>query len=206
MKWETADNATPLKNKIEKLEIKEGVDFIFGNNPELEKIGTKDQYSKYLNTIFPESKVKDIVYHGTAADFESFEKKPTNHNNDELTGQFGHYFTRNIKSADIYREVSSKTLSDEQPTAELVKHYYHGKAGKIFCAKVDFQNPKIYNTYLDFRDDLELNGSNILNGEHDSIISLSDSSGSDELVGLNPNQIHLLGTRDDLESFKKFIS
>ena len=38
---------------------------IFNENPELSKIGTVEQYASYLDTIFPNSKVKDIVYHGT---------------------------------------------------------------------------------------------------------------------------------------------
>ena len=46
-------------------EIKQGVSELFESNPELANIGTPEQYSQYLDTIFPDSKVKDIVYHGT---------------------------------------------------------------------------------------------------------------------------------------------
>ena len=45
-------------------EIKEGVDFVFESNPELANVGTPEQYSQYLDTIFPDSKAKDIVYRG----------------------------------------------------------------------------------------------------------------------------------------------
>jgi hypothetical protein len=51
--------------KTPESKIKEGVDFIFEQNPKLAQIGTKEQYSEYLDTIFPESKIKEIVYHGT---------------------------------------------------------------------------------------------------------------------------------------------
>lgn len=34
--------------------IKEGVDFVFEQNPELSKIGSRQQYSEYLDTIFPD--------------------------------------------------------------------------------------------------------------------------------------------------------
>ncbi len=50
--------------------IKPGVQELFKQNSELSKIGTPQQYSKYLDTIFPDSKVKDIVYHGTDAKFQ----------------------------------------------------------------------------------------------------------------------------------------
>jgi len=53
------------ENNIEKSHVKDGVDFVFEQHPELAEIGTKEQYSEYLKTVFPESKVKDIVYHGT---------------------------------------------------------------------------------------------------------------------------------------------
>ena len=45
--------------------IKPGVQELFDSNPELSSIGTPQQYSQYLGTIFPDSQVKDIVYHGT---------------------------------------------------------------------------------------------------------------------------------------------
>ena len=39
------------------------IKLIFQSNPELASIGTLSQYSDYLSTIFPSSKIKDIVYH-----------------------------------------------------------------------------------------------------------------------------------------------
>ncbi len=63
----------PEVSKLEKPQIKEGVDFVFEQNPELLGIGTKEQYSEYLDTIFPESTIKDIVYHGTRSKFDSFD-------------------------------------------------------------------------------------------------------------------------------------
>jgi len=45
--------------------VKPGVQELFDTNPELASVGTPEQYSAYLDSIFPESKVKDVVYHGT---------------------------------------------------------------------------------------------------------------------------------------------
>ena len=53
--------------------VKPGVEGLFNDNPELSSIGTKEQYSQYLNSIFPDSKVKDIVYHGTEDKFDKFD-------------------------------------------------------------------------------------------------------------------------------------
>ena len=67
--------------------VKPGVSEVFEANPELTSIGTPAQYSQYLESIFPESQVKDIVYHGTLPEnkFEKFDKqKGTN-----LNGEYG---------------------------------------------------------------------------------------------------------------------
>jgi hypothetical protein len=41
-------------------QLKEGVSELFESNPELATIGTQEQYSQYLETIFPDSKVKEM--------------------------------------------------------------------------------------------------------------------------------------------------
>jgi len=48
----------------ERVSVKLGVAEIFESNPELATIGTLELYSQYLDTIFPNSKEKDIFYHG----------------------------------------------------------------------------------------------------------------------------------------------
>lgn len=45
------------------------IDYLFSTNPELEKVGTKGEYKQYLNTIFPNSKVSEVYWHGTDSDF-----------------------------------------------------------------------------------------------------------------------------------------
>jgi len=52
-------SAEKKENKIETYHIKEGVDFVFEQYPNLAEIGTKEQYSRYLDTIFPDSQVRD---------------------------------------------------------------------------------------------------------------------------------------------------
>ncbi len=73
---------------------KEGVDFVFEQNPELIHIGTKEQYSKYVDTIFPHSKIKDILYHGTAS-----KDKIENFNFEKSNFAKAVFFTKNIDFA-----------------------------------------------------------------------------------------------------------
>ena len=44
---------------------KEGVQKVFEDNPELATIGNAQEYSEYLDSVFPNSKVKDILYRGS---------------------------------------------------------------------------------------------------------------------------------------------
>lgn len=70
--WDKYNGEVP-KNEYQS-KIKEGVTEIFNTNSELNDIGTPEQYSQYLDSVFPDSQVKDIVYHGTDAQFEKFDK------------------------------------------------------------------------------------------------------------------------------------
>lgn len=45
--------------------ISEEVGQIFNGNEDLKKIGSAKEYAIYLETIFPKSKLKDVVYHGS---------------------------------------------------------------------------------------------------------------------------------------------
>jgi hypothetical protein len=55
-----------------KKDYKTGIDFVFEQNPKLTKIGTKEQYEEYLKAIFPESKIKNIVWHHSDKKIKKF--------------------------------------------------------------------------------------------------------------------------------------
>ena len=83
-------------------EVKEGVSELFDSNPELANIGTPEQYSQYLDTIFPDSKVKDIVYHGTDKQFEKFISDNLGSNTKAEDADRGFAFTANKNTAKTY--------------------------------------------------------------------------------------------------------
>ena len=56
------DEMSPI---IEKEDVKEDPEEFFRNNFELQSIGNSQQYSAYLDTVFPNSQVNNIFYHGT---------------------------------------------------------------------------------------------------------------------------------------------
>lgn len=143
-----------VQEKPKGITTKKGVNSVFEQNPELAQIGTPEQYSQYLDTIFPDSKVKDIVYHGTIFDFQSFSKKKLGRYTQAPSASQGFFFTNNRLVSDSY--IKPERIKEQewihQQNKEFVERY--GKLTDI--SKVDnaikelkellsFQNNNIYN-------------------------------------------------------------
>ena len=84
-------------------EVKEGVKELFNSNPELSNIGTQEQYSQYLDTVFPDSKVKDIVYRGA-------EKGIENHR------AYSHWTLRKVLAENFAKQGVNLNKKDESNT------------------------------------------------------------------------------------------
>lgn len=211
-------NIKSFKKFNEGLEVNtqtKDIDFLFEQNKELSLIGSKEQYVEYLKTIFPESNLKEIVYHSTNKNFEDFDKDKVGSRVEGApvggdTGAFGRgiYFTPNITYSKVY-----------------------GKNTK-YCL-VDIKNPKlIFNN--DANDKLYSNkslkdlwGNNVDgvifkvtdwkavvdSGEHASMeefnslgLGINNKPEIVDVVVDNQSQVHILGGRKDIEQFKNFLS
>ncbi len=199
--------------------IKEGVDFVFEKNPKLAQIGTKEQYSEYLDTIFNESKLKDIFYHGAIRKFEEFDL--------EKGGLSGRNFGKGIYAS---------------PNVYLAKDYALGENGNVMFLMLDIKNPFITcNDYKDWhgahypipyhekftkyvdKDSIinyEYLDRDLLKKINDYMIEYigeTDEKGFPvyqknirtnpkirELVIPEVSQVHILGSDKDLEGFKNF--
>ena len=121
-------------------------------------------YSQYLDTIFPDSKVKDIVYHGTKGDkFDKFKSSGT--------GTFG----KGVYFGDYKTALQNTDLLDDF-TLEPIKGF---DKDKIIPALINTQNI--------FQRDL---GGNGIRNEY----------------VVEPEQIHILGSKQDIKGFKKFAN
>ncbi len=70
---------------VDESEKQSSIEYVIKNIELLKKFKNLEQkgrelYSDYLNTIFPESKIKDIAFHGTDENFENFKKFVENKN------------------------------------------------------------------------------------------------------------------------------
>jgi len=210
------ENFTSEKKELPK--IKDGVDFVYEQNPELTEIGTKEQYSKYLETIFPESKVKDIVWHGSQNKFESFDIEKY-----RSAGNFGIgiYSTPDKIFADKYRRGKEGFLygvvvnvKDPLITSLRYKEYYglfiftpeikmseYIKNDSIINYEgLDRDKLKVLNEYL-----LEYAGNRNESGLPTYQEDIYSNPYIKEIVVFDNDQANILGTKKDLENFKKFV-
>ena len=172
------------------------VNNIFLNDPELSKIGTNDDYIKYLNTIFPNSLVSDIVYHGGTLN-------PSDRGKDSYTGIFGGkhgiYFTGSKLRAKSYMKGGNKEYQNRS---------------QIFYAKINIQNPippKIWNKWkfgLDSISDNEykiIKQNNYDGGIEKDRLSCININYCSQYVVFTKSQIHILGSNEDINMFKKYL-
>lgn len=165
--------------KTEKIVIKDGVDFVFEQHPELAEIGTKEQYSQYLTGIFPKSQIKEIVYHGTLGRFDSFEEK-------------SHFGTM---------EAVKQRLESASGGIEKIKK----EIGLIIAVLLDIRNPE--HSPFDYDNNWDRFISNLPAGSDGfTYINLFEDYGSTSYVALRPEQIHILGTELDKEGFKEYLT
>ena len=168
--------------------IKPGVEELFESNPELANIGTAEQYSRYLDTVFTNSVVKDIVYHGS----------PSKH--------------------DVFKTI------DENAKEERFKH-----TGAMFTSDKNYVNAfgeNLYSVVLNIKNPVILSDNTGINSTfvatqyyskwkselkdgvigHDALLDLDHISEGNEYVVFEPKQIHILGSKQDIEEFKTFVN
>lgn len=155
---------------------------LFNDNPILAKIGTPKQYAEYLNTIFPNSKVKEILYHGAMEqllpkdNFKGYITYFTDIKNYAET--FGFPINRKVISAVI--DVKSPYRAPSE-LADVPDNIHNSD---------EFTNPRIIKSQ---------------NKGFDSVIGKDAGQKEGNTVAVfEPEQIHILGSKEDIEKFKKY--
>lgn len=161
------------------IKMDEGINFIFSTTPELEKIGTKEQYERYVKNIFPNSKYKGIVYHGSViGKLQGIDKR--------YTITWWSTSLDYVKSKPLWRD-------------------------NIVAAVVNIKNPLYADKPLASAppDDEDFLSPAYTPDKYDSVIGVDAGQ---ELVGGKAIAVkndkadtHILGTKEDINSFKKYI-
>ena len=206
-------------------------------------------YSQYLDSIFPDSAVKDIVYHGTKEKFDKFDKNITYKNiSNKIFNEYiqGFYFSekgeygkeypvllnsKNIKdltrlfeaaNTDIDYQIKQdfnrivKSIDNNEIDTAIVERPLNLKLkpyGTYFEAKKEGENYTIY--YIQSNGNWELIAKNVKEEDVENYRDEYKKNGkyNAELkktfnwyVVFNPEQIHILGNKQDIEGFKKFTA
>ena len=154
-------------------------------------------YSQYLNTIFPDSKVKDIVYHGSI------------YNNKQK-------FTKSTRVSGYYFAVTPN-----QALQHAERQLPNPKDANLYSILLNIKKPRIINEIIDYEDlDTQVKftiGDEIFGYNADSIIAekveeynttykTPESTWIEkQIIVFEPEQIHILGNKQDIEGFKEFV-
>ena len=191
---------TTIREFIEEQQINENkgnvITDIFDSFNVLSKYGNIQDYMEYLNTIFPNSKVKEIVYHGGTLN-------PDDRGKDSFTGEFGGkhgiYFTGSKSRAKSYLKSGNND--------------YRSKS-QIYFSLLNIERPldkKIWTKWKFGADTITDKGLEQMKENNSDGIIVTDflskfTQYNTQYVVLNINQVYILGSNKDFEGFKKYMN
>ena len=156
-------------------------------------------YSQYLDSIFPDSKVKDIVYHGSKS--------------------------KELKNFSL--EQTRASQKQRYPDQDTVDAFFFTPSQKTAKAMTS-DEAVIYSIILDVKNPLKVTNELAVNEGYPSMFATiaftnspfaidkyrkkgydafdSSDNAANEYVVFEPEQIHILGNKQDIEGFKEFVS
>lgn len=190
-----------IKKFIEAKRILDNWDYLFKQNPEIENIGSRKEYMEYVKSIFPNSKSKQVLFHGGRKGIDKFmsPKDPNLKKNKGIgtaTKDYGIYFTADKGMAKQYTRGHKR------------------KDRQIYCVLVNAENPVFTDVWFALQIRKAINEDvfwparitdkdykKLSDAGHDSIIWGGERG---EVVVFDPKQIHILGTQEDLDKFRQW--
>lgn len=179
--------------------VKPGVEELFDTVPQLSEIGTPEQYSKYLDTIFPESENKEIWYHATNIDpsiITRFKSSPSGTFGPGVYFQSekGYWTTEKVGKNTIWAIVNANKLFD------------FSKFGDDMIKKYRDEYNSIRKTSETPRPTFALQKELIGMG-YNSLFDIQTKTNKYLLVfpGFE-DQIHILGNEQDIQGFKNYLN
>lgn len=198
-KQEFATSISKNRNVIDSFKRKmEGIDYVFSQSPEIASIGSKAQYLQYLSTIFPNSKVKDIVYHISPNKFDAFDNKYIGSKKEKASpdNSMGIFFSKDkdyIKTQDSNNELGNIVY----PTLVNLKNPYPNWLSnlRVFVKGnlLDESSRKEYEEYKRW----------MINNNYDGFL---EESKRELVVAFNAKDTYILASKQDVEGFKKFVN
>jgi hypothetical protein len=206
-----SDSVLPKEPIIPVTKIKKDISDLFKTNPELSKIGNQEEYSKYITTIFPNSKIKDIVYHGGITGIEKFNKDYITYSS---KGEKMFFFTDNIQEANEYAKNKENKTKNKNSVYKILLNFENPYFFGTYRESLKLPSELHDNQHTDDHADMDFITSEqqqiLQNKNYDSAIGWGFNGGTPnnylEYVAFEQEQIHILGNKQDIEGFKNFVS
>ncbi len=196
--------------------VPENITDIVTENSNISDVGSAIQYSNYLKTIFPDSEMNDIVYHNTPNKFDKFDKKKIGSTSIKQVGmnsndsELGFFFTSSKEAYEgfvisgnkmpILLNIKNPTqggvnynnlvypypdrLDSEKNLVDDSREYWRALLG--YLQREGYDSVHYGKSFLDME-------------EGGGMIPIS------EYIVFEPEQIHILGSKQDIENFKEFV-
>lgn len=199
-----------LQERLNNKEFLEGAKNAYENSEGLKSFGTQEQYNDYIARVSlgiiknPSSggynytsEVKDIVYHATNASVESFDKNKISSNTLNY-GFYGKGFYFNETKDNLISWW--KTLYKKEPN--VIKAIINTKNPYSEASSIIEEKTK-----LGSKKETEDFTNSLLSQKYDAVLpKIPKNEGSNEFVVFEPEQIHILGSKQDIEGFKEFVN
>lgn len=190
-KQEFATSIAKNKDVMDSFKRKmEGIDFVFSQSPELASVGSKAQYLQYLSTIFPNSKVKDIVYHHSDTKITEFKKEfPEGYAAKKGVSPRAKFFLR--------KPLKEEFLSRRSYLGQYLINTINPNVMPVNADRSEKRDSGIKEGIQEALD----------NGQDGAIFDniWDNRTWSDVIVVFDPEQIHILSSKADIQGFKNFV-
>lgn len=190
-----------IRKFIEAKRVVNNWNYVFQHNPEIEKIGSRQEYIEYIKNVFPDSIFKKVCFHGGRKGIDKFmsPSDPNFRKNkgvNSATKDYGIYFSTDREIAKAY--LKGHKRQDRQLYSVLVNIKNPIRNNGFFALHIRKKfNDNILNPQSITSKDYE----RLTQAGYDSIIWQGEAG---EVIVFNPEQIHILGTQEDLDKFKQW--
>lgn len=178
--------------------VKPGVEYLFNSVPELSEIGTTEQYSKYLDTIFPDSENKDIWYHATNSDPKNIDRFKSSSSGASGPGVYlqsekGYWTTEKFGQNVIMVIVNANKLFDYDTYGdEMIGKYRDEYNSGRKTSETPLPTVALQKELIDMG--------------YNSLIETINKYNKYLLIFPSfEDDIHILGNKNDIEGFRNFI-
>lgn len=218
---------TELQERLNNKEFLEGAKNAFESSEELQRFGTQEQYNDYIARVSlgivknpssgeynHESQVKDIVYHGAnePIEGEKFVVRQGATGNGIWFSGSKRYATNVMNRAPQPESLSGRKLRGDATMYSVLlniknpAHFYESSGAILAQSSERFLEGQIEPHRLHGNKQYDKNVNDGALFHHPNSKKPETSDSAEQVVVFEPEQIHILGSKQDVQGFKEFAA